>query len=163
MSVLATKRLSKELKDLKEKGCPAGIHILQSDDLHKWIFQVEAYDSIYGDEKFALMFRFSAQYPIDAPAVQFVVGSLDGDAGGVYKAPGRRLFRFTLNLNRLSCIPISTKMDIFAQASSQMDGVQCSMLHSCKSKELPPDNDRYVARAPENPKKTRWEFHDDTV
>ena len=69
------------------------------------------------DEKFALMFRFSGQYPIDAPAVQFVVGPLDGDAGGVYKAPGRSPFSSIHNLNHFLCIPISTKMDMCVQVA----------------------------------------------
>lgn len=47
-----------------------------------------------------------------------------------------------------------------------------SMLASCKKKELcvgsstpltsrPKGNDSYVARAPVNPKQTRWVYHDD--
>jgi ubiquitin-conjugating enzyme E2 W len=38
-----------------------------------------------------------------------------------------------------------------------------SMLASCKKKERPPDNDRYVSHAPDNPKKTRFHYDDDTV
>ncbi|OJA21302.1 hypothetical protein AZE42_10821 [Rhizopogon vesiculosus] len=32
------------------------------------------------------------------------------------------------------------------------------MLASCKSKERPVDNDRYVRYAPDNPKKTRFHY-----
>ncbi|EOQ98957.1 Ubiquitin-conjugating enzyme E2 W [Wallemia ichthyophaga EXF-994] len=171
MSFLATKRLSKELKDLNDKGCPTGIQLLQSDDLHKWIFELEAYDSIYSDDKLALMFRFSGQYPIDSPAVQFVVGELEG---ATYKAPvhphvysnGHICASIlsdgwspVLNVSAV-CLTIQSSMSHeFTQPSLSSH----SVLTSCKSKQLPPDNDRYVARAPENPKKTRWEFHDDTV
>jgi len=38
-----------------------------------------------------------------------------------------------------------------------------SMLASCKKKELPEGNDDYVRTAPDNPKKTRFIYHDDTV
>lgn len=38
-----------------------------------------------------------------------------------------------------------------------------SMLASAKTKQLPPDNDRYVRSAPRSPKDTRWQYDDDTV
>jgi ubiquitin-conjugating enzyme E2 W len=38
-----------------------------------------------------------------------------------------------------------------------------SMLASAKTKQLPPDNDRYVRNAPRSPKDTRWQYDDDTV
>lgn len=38
-----------------------------------------------------------------------------------------------------------------------------SMLASCKKKERPKDNERYVKHAPISPKDTRWHFHDDSV
>ncbi|TIB01942.1 hypothetical protein E3P96_02282 [Wallemia ichthyophaga] len=165
MSFLATKRLSKELKDLNDKGCPTGIQLLQSDDLHKWIFELEAYDSIYSDDKLALMFRFSGQYPIDSPAVQFVVGELEG---ATYKAP---VHPHVYSNGHICASILSDGWSpvlkwVYALALLSVSNTRkkrVSMLTSCKSKQLPPNNDRYVARAPENPKKTRWEFHDDTV
>jgi ubiquitin-conjugating enzyme E2 W len=71
-----------------------GIELIQADDFERWIFSIEvkgesvyavsilswlSYRSIYlltemQEEKFALLFRFDSQYPISAPAVQFVVG-----------------------------------------------------------------------------------------
>lgn len=38
-----------------------------------------------------------------------------------------------------------------------------SMLASCKKKEKPKDNDRYVKHAPISPKDTVWSFHDEYV
>jgi len=38
-----------------------------------------------------------------------------------------------------------------------------SMLASCKKKERPQGNDRYVKNAPISPKMTLWDYHDDEV
>ncbi|EIM19082.1 UBC-like protein [Wallemia mellicola CBS 633.66] len=154
MSQLSTKRLTKELKDLKDKGCPAGITLLESDDLRKWTFELEAYDSIYQGEKFALMFRFSDQYPIDSPAVQFIVNNTKG-----YLSP---VHPHIYSNGHICASILSDGWSPVLNVAAVCLTIQ-SMLTSCKSKERPPDNDGYVARAPENPKKTRWEFHDDSV
>ncbi|TIB67008.1 UBC-like protein [Wallemia mellicola] len=175
MSQLSTKRLTKELKDLKDKGCPAGmisqlagITLLESDDLRKWTFELEAYDSIYQGEKFALMFRFSDQYPIDSPAVQFIVNNTKGYLSPVhphiYSNGHSADILQDLRFYSLRWLESSFEVSGFLNLTRHTETTQCScMLTSCKSKERPPDNDGYVARAPENPKKTRWEFHDDSV
>ncbi|CDO74798.1 hypothetical protein BN946_scf185001.g46 [Trametes cinnabarina] len=71
---VSSRRLQKELMDIKKEGTPVGIELLKADDFSKWILSVEVLgDTVYKGEKFALMFRFDNQYPISAPAVQFVV------------------------------------------------------------------------------------------
>lgn len=75
MSKIAHKRLAKELAELNSKGCPTGCSILQANDLESWIIQLSVLgDTLYEGEVFALRFRFSSSYPIDAPEVTFLVG-----------------------------------------------------------------------------------------
>ena len=69
-----------------------GIKLVQADDFEKWIFSIEVMgeslykvrliscggqrlnaEHHYQDQSFLLQFRFDSQYPISAPAVQFVV------------------------------------------------------------------------------------------
>lgn len=78
---IASKRLAKELSDLRSGALPTGCTILQADDLQTWIFQIETLgETVFKGERFALRFRFDDQYPIESPEVVFVVS--DG-----WKAP----------------------------------------------------------------------------
>ncbi|PIL29932.1 hypothetical protein GSI_07843 [Ganoderma sinense ZZ0214-1] len=78
---VSTRRLQKELADIKKEGTPVGIELLSADDFSTWYLTVEVLgETVYQGEKFALKFRFDGQYPISAPAVQFVVD-------GSYHAP----------------------------------------------------------------------------
>lgn len=101
MASMATKRLSKELLALQEKGCTAGVTLLSAPDLVTWYFTIEVLgesvfkvcrqpgntythvaDCLKPDESctlslqgeiFALRFTFSPRYPIESPEVVFVV------------------------------------------------------------------------------------------
>ncbi|CCL99961.1 uncharacterized protein FIBRA_01986 [Fibroporia radiculosa] len=109
---VSTRRLQKELMDIKTQGAPVGIQLLSADDLQTWYLSLEILgETVYAGEKFALKFRFDNSYPISSPAVQFVVDD-------THKAP-----------------------------------IHPHVYSNGHAKELPPDNDRYVRHAPENPKK----------
>ncbi|CAO1613521.1 unnamed protein product [Sympodiomycopsis kandeliae] len=150
---IASKRLGKELTDLRVNGTPPGIEILQADDLKEWIFSVEVLgSSVFAGEKFALRFRFTDNYPLESPEVVFVVDQR-------YKAPecGH------IYSNGHVCLSIlDSEWSPVLNASSVLISIQ-SMLASCKKKERPPDNDRYIKHAPLSPKDTRFVYHDDTV
>lgn len=71
---IASKRLGKELNDLRNGALPTGCKILQADDLETWIFQIETLgETVFKGERFALRFRFNDNYPIESPEVVFVV------------------------------------------------------------------------------------------
>ncbi|EUC65495.1 ubiquitin-conjugating enzyme E2 W [Rhizoctonia solani AG-3 Rhs1AP] len=76
MSSIATKRLSKEIKELldPEKGPPVGIKVLNADDLKIWTLSIEVLgESVYQGEVFALRFTFTDRYPMESPEVVFMV------------------------------------------------------------------------------------------
>ncbi|EIM92113.1 UBC-like protein [Stereum hirsutum FP-91666 SS1] len=147
------RRLAKELTEIKSQGCPVGIEILQADDLETWIFTIEVLgESQYKSERFALKFRFDGSYPFSAPAVQFV-------SDNKWKPP----IHPHVYTNGHICASIlgnewSPVLSVIAVCVTMQ-----SMLASCRKKELPPDNDRYVRTAPDNPKKTTFVYHDDDV
>ncbi|MBW0563434.1 hypothetical protein O181_103149 [Austropuccinia psidii MF-1] len=169
MSRISTKRLSKELLDLQSGECPVGCSLVQADDLAEWKIKLTGPpDTLYSEESFLLRFRFSPQYPIEAPEVVFVVGSSNTPSSSKDKQPdGGQNWAAPQHPHIYSnghiCASIlstgwSPVLNCFAICLT----IQ-SMLASCKKKEWPADNDRYVRTAPISPKNTRWHFHDDTV
>ena len=78
------------------------------------------------------------------------------------------LDRVVSSAQRCECVAHSAKHARFVQGKSAIVCTQVApaLLRSsllCQKKERPPDNERYVAKAPLDPKSTRWHFHDDTV
>ncbi|GAA6064726.1 hypothetical protein JCM10212_005849 [Sporobolomyces blumeae] len=155
-SRIAVKRLTKELNDLRTNGPPTGCRIIQAEDFEEWIFGLRVLgdetETVYAGEEFALRFRFSSQYPIDSPEVTFCVG--DG-----WTAP---VMHHVYTNGHICASVLGSGWSPVLNVHSLLLTMQ-SMLASCKKKELPPDNDRYVRNAPKSPKDTRWAYHDDTV
>ncbi|KNZ57650.1 ubiquitin-conjugating enzyme E2 W [Puccinia sorghi] len=124
----------------------------------------------------------SPQYPIEAPEVVFVVsptnppGQPEQQAQeATWAAPEHphvyvgTSFNTTSRSNGHICASIlSTGWSPVLNCAAICLTIQ-SMLASCKKKERPIDNDRYVRNAPISPKashpssNTRWHFDDDTV
>ncbi|GAA96347.1 uncharacterized protein L969DRAFT_95466 [Mixia osmundae IAM 14324] len=149
---LFTKRLTKELTDLRNGSCPAGCGLISTEDLQEWIISITVFDSIYEGEQFALRFRFSSGYPIDSPEVVFLTTA-------PYKSPEHP----HIYSNGHICASIlGNGWSPVLNVSSICLTLQ-SMLASCKKKERPPDNERYVKRAPFSPKQTQFVYHDDSV
>jgi len=73
MSVFATKRLQKELVKI-HTGLAPGIHFVKNDSLMHWQMDIQVLDDnpIYKDKTYRLDFKFSNNYPIEAPEVTFV-------------------------------------------------------------------------------------------
>ncbi|KAL4254495.1 Ubiquitin-conjugating enzyme/RWD-like protein [Abortiporus biennis] len=153
MAAVSTRRLQKELADIKNHGTPTGITLLKADDFETWYLTLEVLgESLYKGEVFALKFRFEPGYPISSPAVQFVVDDK-------FRAP---LHPHVYSNGHICASILGTEWSPVLSVISVCITLQ-SMLASCKDKKRPPDNDRYVAHAPENPKKTQFVYHDDEV
>ncbi|KAL1747330.1 ubiquitin-conjugating enzyme/RWD-like protein [Schizophyllum fasciatum] len=151
MASIASKRLAKELREIHTNGCPVGITLVQADDFEKWLFSIEVMgESLYKDQSFLLQFRFDSQYPISAPAVQFVVDN-------TRKAP---VHPHIYSNGHICASILGNEWSPVLSVTAVCVTMQ-SMLASCKSLEPPEDNDRYVRHAPDNPKKTRFMYHDD--
>ncbi|GAA5921995.1 hypothetical protein JCM3775_003454 [Rhodotorula graminis] len=119
-------------------------------------------------------FRFSNQYPIDSPEVTFLTsdGFKPPQHPHVYTNGGVLVLLLVFPRPHVACATSLGRhicASVLGSGWSPVLNVQSllitmqSMLASCKSKELPPDNDRYVRNAPKSPKDTRWAYHDDTV
>ncbi|TDL28953.1 UBC-like protein [Rickenella mellea] len=153
MGSISARRLAKEYKELNSDECPVGIKLLQADDFETWIIAIEVLgETLYKDEKFALKFRFDPQYPISSPAVQFVVDEK-------YQAP---LHPHVYSNGHICASILGEGWSPVLSVPAVCVTLQ-SMLASCKKKERPEGNDRYVRFAPDNPKKTKFMYDDDTV
>ncbi|CAF1107908.1 unnamed protein product [Rotaria sp. Silwood1] len=147
---LVRKRLTKEIKLLTENPTP-GIRVVEDfTDMRKIRIDIEgAPGTLYDGEKFQLLFKFSDQYPFDSPQVTFI-GSNIPLHPHIYS-------------NGHICLSILTDDWSPALSINAVCLSILSMLSSCKDKSRPPDNDWYVRTASNDPKKTRWWYHDDAV
>ncbi|CAF0882360.1 unnamed protein product [Adineta steineri] len=147
---LVRKRLTKEIKLLTENPTP-GIRVVEDfADMRKIRIDIEgAPATLYDGEKFQLLFKFSDQYPFDSPQVTFI-GSNIPLHPHIYS-------------NGHICLSILTDDWSPALSINAVCLSILSMLSSCKDKGRPPDNDWYVRTASNDPKKTRWWYHDDAV
>ncbi|KNZ78185.1 putative ubiquitin-conjugating enzyme E2 W [Termitomyces sp. J132] len=168
MASISARRLGKELTEIRNEGCPVGITLVKADDFETWWFTIEVMgESLYKDEKYTLQFRFDSSYPISSPAVQFVV--VDGHTSPIHPV-GHFFYIFEPLFIHLKHVYSNGHIcaSILGNEWSPVLSVVAvcvtiqSMLASCKKKERPIDNDRYVRNAPDNPKKTRFHYDDDT-
>jgi len=152
MSGISRKRLGKELVEI-QKDCPAGITLLQADDLAVWLLSIEVLgESVYKGEVFSLRFTFGPRYPIESPEVVFVVD-------GTHQAP---IHPHVYSNGHICASILGSEWSPVLSTSAVCITLQ-SMLASCPKKERPVDNDRYVRTAPLSPKDARFHYHDDTV
>lgn len=147
------RRLNKELTEIKTQGLPEGLSLLSAEDMQSWLFSIEVLGhSLYEGEVFALKFKFDSTYPFSAPAVTFVVDK-------TYTPP---IHPHVYSNGHICASILGDDWSPSLSVSAVCITLQ-SMLASCKKKERPQGNDSYVRTAPENPKKTRFLYEDDTV
>lgn len=126
---------------------------MKADDFQNWFLTIEVLGtSLYAGEKFMLEFRFDSRYPIAAPAVTFV-------ANEEYQAP---LHPHVYSNGHICADILGDSWSPVLSVSAVCVSLQ-SMLASCRKKERPEGNDRYVRSAPSDPRKSRFVYEDDTV
>lgn len=103
-------------------------------------------DTLYEGETFHVRVTFDDKYPFEAPAVIF-----EGDVPVHEHVYGNGHICMSSLYDEWS--PSLTAYSICLSLQS--------MLNSATAKKTPPDNSRYCASAPADPRKTRWVFHDD--
>ncbi|KAI8999617.1 ubiquitin-conjugating enzyme/RWD-like protein [Gaertneriomyces semiglobifer] len=147
MSSIFTKRLTKELRDLRTNP-PANIHVETADDnLKIWRVTIKgAEGTLYEGEVFTLQFTFTPAYPLDSPEVIFI------DHIPVHPH---------VYSNGHICLSILYDQWSPALTIQSVCLSILSMLSSCTKKERPPDNNMYVMTAKKSPKQTTWAFHDE--
>ncbi|KAK1927033.1 ubiquitin-conjugating enzyme/RWD-like protein [Papiliotrema laurentii] len=153
-SGLSTKRLMKELAEIRNKGTPEGIELISAENMQVWTFTISVLgeETIYRGEKFALRMKFGSRYPIECPEVTFV-------ADDKYQPP---LHPHVYSNGHICASILGTEWSPVLNAVAICITMQ-SMLASNKKRERPEGNDRYVRNAPSNPKLTQWMYDDDTV
>ncbi|KAK0549072.1 hypothetical protein OC846_004229 [Tilletia horrida] len=78
--MVLTKRLMRELQEMKTKPLPPGITLVQADSLEEMHFHLEVPNPLYAGKVFRVRLRFVGSYPLEAPETVFVT------TGG-YEAP----------------------------------------------------------------------------
>ncbi|KAK7542446.1 ubiquitin-conjugating enzyme/RWD-like protein [Phyllosticta citribraziliensis] len=155
--MLASKRLAKELTKIQE-GLPPGISLVEAENFQEWLMDIAVLDSshpIYAGQTYRLKFRFSNQYPIEAPEVVFSrVPSLSIDIP----------LHPHIYSNGIICLDLLDK-----QGWSPVHNVQSvcmslqSMLAGNTLAERPPGDDDFVRRNTQRPRDINFYFHDDKV
>mmetsp|Transcript_33207 Transcript_33207/g.38672 ORF Transcript_33207/g.38672 Transcript_33207/m.38672 type:complete len:155 (+) Transcript_33207:317-781(+) len=114
--------------------------------VEEWMLVVEgAKGSLYAGETYRLRFRFTSNYPFEAPEVEFM--SPSPCHPHIYT-------------NGHICLSILYDEWSPALTATHVCLSIVSMMSSCTEKIRPEGNDRYVSRAPNSSKKSRWIFHD---
>jgi len=160
---LAAKRLRKELERFSSAK-EFGLHVtspvfsphLKDDDLAEWSVVMEAPpSSVYEGEEYALRVNFNSKYPIEPPAIMFCVDKKRG-----WNPPQHE----HIYSNGVICMSLLANDYSPALTLQQILIAIQSMLSSAKKK-CRPDNDSHFTKRyglKVDPRKLRWDFHDET-
>ena len=142
----AQRRIQKEREKFEKD--PSGMILRVESDL-KWLVTiVGAEKSLYEGETHTLEVTFDEAYPMEPPMIVFTAPGPDHEH--VYT-------------NGHICLNILYDEWSPALTVSSVCMSILSMLSSATEKTRPSDNARYTARGRDNPKKTIWAYHDDSV
>ena len=161
------KRLLKEYQSLSRSQLP-GITLVSSDDnLTSYIFQLRVSNHTLYPSNYYLSIKITDEYPVDSPLVKFIkYADISADLDETRSDDVPTLVipvhphiysngHICLNLLGDDWTPACSIESILLSIQSMLD---TNVLD-----ERPPDNDNYVSHAPEDPKRTRFIYHDDNV
>ncbi|KAI9760085.1 MAG: hypothetical protein M4579_001918 [Chaenotheca gracillima] len=150
--MFASKRLAKLHEHL-----PPGISIASANDLKEWEMDIEVLDDnpIYRNETYRLRFRFSSNYPIEAPEVTFLPCS----------SPSRPIpMHPHIYSNGIICLDLlgTAGWSPVQNVESICMSIQ-SMLTGNTRNERPPGNEDFVRRNTQRPRDISFVYEDATV
>eukprot|EP01016_Furgasonia_blochmanni_P014349 TRINITY_DN174_c0_g1_i20.p1 TRINITY_DN174_c0_g1~~TRINITY_DN174_c0_g1_i20.p1 ORF type:complete len:191 (+),score=29.55 TRINITY_DN174_c0_g1_i20:66-638(+) len=145
-----TKRLTKDLESIQKHYKEVFVVELPTNDIKLWnISFVGAAGTIYEGENYKLQFRFTPEYPIEAPEVIFVGKPPDHEH--IYS-------------NGFICLSILYDEWSAALTVSSVCLSILSMLSSAKKKAKPANDAEFCKRAAgRSPKSFSWSFDDEKV
>ncbi|KRY01882.1 Ubiquitin-conjugating enzyme E2 W [Trichinella pseudospiralis] len=150
MSNPLSRRLQKEISQMRSSPTPGISMTEDQDNMNRWIVEMDgAPGTLYAGEKFKLQFIFGDNYPFSSPQVVFIGPNIPVHPH-VYS-------------NGHICLSILGEDWTPALGVHSVCLSILSMLSSCKEKKEPPDNAVYVLRCSQNPKHTSWWYHDEDV
>ncbi|KAK0516094.1 hypothetical protein JMJ35_002128 [Cladonia borealis] len=150
--MFASKRLGKIQKSL-----PPGIDLVSAPDFKEWQMDIRVLDSnpLYLNQTYRLRFRFSNNYPIEAPEVTFTT----------LTTPPRPIpIHPHVYSNGIICLDL-----LGTQGWSPVQNVESvcmsiqSMLTGNTKNERPPGNEEFVARNTQRPRDIRFVYEDSSV
>ncbi|KAI9731479.1 MAG: hypothetical protein M1834_004599 [Cirrosporium novae-zelandiae] len=154
--MFATRRLGKELSKMHEH-LPPGISLVSADNFKEWHMDIRVLDSnpLYAGQIYRLKFRFSSNYPIEAPEVTFTA----------LTDPSRPIpIHPHIYSNGIICLDL-----LGSQGWSPVQSVESvcmsiqSMLTGNTKNERPPGDAEFVKRNMLSPKDIRFVYEDETV
>lgn len=151
MSHPYSRRLLKEFRALSASSLP-GIRMLPSSEMSNYQFEISTENPHYANQTHLLEITVVAAYPVDSPLVVFK--EQDG-----YVIP----LHPHIYSNGHICLNLLGKDWTPACGIETIVLSIQSVLNHNDVMQRPPDNERYVAGAPKDPKKSNFVFHDDNV
>jgi ubiquitin-conjugating enzyme E2 W len=135
---------------------PPGISFVSADNLQEWLMDLQVLDDnpIYNGKIYRLKFKFTNNYPIEAPEVTFVTDTLG------HEVP----MHPHIYSNGIICLDLLDR-----QAWSPVHNVESvcislqSMLTGNTKNERPPNDDDFVRSNMRRPRDINFLFHDDGV
>ncbi|MCJ1298487.1 hypothetical protein MMC08_001277 [Hypocenomyce scalaris] len=134
---------------------PPGITLVTAEDFKEWQMDIRILDPnpLYLNKTYRLRFRFSNNYPIEAPEVTFIT-----------REDREIPMHPHIYSNGIICLDLlgSAGWSPVQNVESVCMSIQ-SMLTGNSKNERPPDNEDLVRRNPQRPRDIRFHYEDDTV
>ncbi|CCH44870.1 Ubiquitin-conjugating enzyme E2 [Wickerhamomyces ciferrii] len=147
-------RLLKEYRTLEHNNLD-GINPILTENLHLLYADIKIFDNELYQDTYRVKIMIPEQYPYVSPVVIFMKSTEDNINTIPIHPHIYSNGHICLDLLGPAWTPIQT-------INSLLISLQ-SILASNSRNERPSDDEKYVAKAPKNPSKTRFVYHDETI